>query len=470
MLQLYNTLGRKLTEFSAIGGTTFGGKPAKVGLYTCGPTVYDFAHIGNMRTYIFEDVLKRVLLYNNYSVNHIMNITDFGHLSSDTDFNEDKNEKGAKTVEDVMAIAEKYTKAFETDLVALNILFPDKFTKATDHVADQIELIKKLKELGFAYETDLAVYFEVQKFPEYGKLTGQKLKDRLVGVRDEIVVDKQKKHPADFALWFKLVGKYQNHILRWGSPWGQGFPGWHIECSAMSTKYLGQPFDIHTGGVDHIFPHHTNEIAQSEAAEDKPMANFWLHSEFLLIDAGRMGKSEGNLITINTAIEKGFNPLAFRYLVLTSHYRTKLNFSWESLTSAQNALNNLYQEISSITTKAAEGLPKYEEEFLKAVNNDLDMPKAIAVIWNMIKSEEDNSKKLTSLIKFDEILGLKIEEVWKTSSAIPKIVRKLIEERQVARETKNFKKSDELRIAIESNGYLIEDNTDGQKIKKSFRT
>ncbi|MDP4001095.1 MAG: cysteine--tRNA ligase [bacterium] len=460
MLKLYNSLTRKKEEFKSIS-------PKKVGLYTCGPTVYNFVTIGNLRTYIFQDVLKRTLIYNGYQTNHVENITDVGHLTGDSDSGEDKMEKNAKTTDDVLAIADKYTSAYIKDEKLLNILPPDTLAKASDHVPDQITMIQKLIDQGFAYESDEAVYFNSSKFPNYNQLTGQNIEDMKLGARQDVVKDPKKKHPIDFVLWFKAVGRYQNHILRWNSPWGDGFPGWHIECSAMSQKYLGETFDIHTGGIDLKFPHHTNEIAQSVAASGKPFVNFWVHGEHLLIDNGRMGKSEGNFVTLDQMIKKKYNPLAYRYLVLTAHYRSKLNFTMQSLTAAQNALNNLYEEISSFD-KPKIGCAEYEQHFADAINNDLDTPKALAIVWDMIKSEYPSSAKLQSLIKFDEVLGLDIKKVWEESKAIPKEVQKLIDEREDARKAKDFKQSDKLRKEIEKKGYLLEDTTDGLKIKKKF--
>lgn len=460
MLKLYNSLTRKKEEFKSIS-------PKKVGLYTCGPTVYNFVTIGNLRTYIFQDVLKRALIYNGYQTNHVENITDVGHLTGDSDSGEDKMEKNAKTSDDVLAIADKYTSAYIKDKKLLNILPPDTLAKASDHVPDQIIMIQKLIDQGFAYESDEAVYFDTSKFPNYNQLTGQNMEDMKLGARQNVVKDPKKKHPIDFVLWFKAVGRYKNHILRWNSPWGDGFPGWHIECSAMSQKYLGETFDIHTGGIDLKFPHHTNEIAQSTAASGKPFVNYWIHGEHLLINHGRIGKSEGNAITLSEIVDKKINPLSFRYLVLTSHYRSKLNFTWESLAGAQNALNNLYEEVSGFDEPKI-GCAEYEQHFTDAINNDLDMPKALAVVWDMIKSEHPSSAKLQSLIKFDRVLGLDIKKVWEESKAIPKEVQKLIDEREDARKAKDFKQSDKLRKEIEKNGYLLEDTSDGLKIKKKF--
>ncbi len=461
MLKLFNSLTRKIEEFSPISDN-------KVGFYACGPTVYDYAHIGNLRTMIMNDILRRTLEYNGYIVNAVMNITDVGHLTSDSDTGEDKMEKNAKTVADVMAIAQTYTESFLADLDSLNIKRPSVMPKASEHVADQIELIKILMTKGFAYESDEAVYFDVSKFPDYNQLTGQKLDDMMLGARQEVVKDPKKKNPIDFVLWFKAVGRYKNHIQRWNSPWGEGFPGWHIECSAMSAKYLGQPFDIHTAGIDLKFPHNTNEIAQSEAAGDKPFANYWVHGEHLLIENEKMAKSEGNFLTLKNIVDRGFNPLAYRYLVLTSHYRSKLNFTQESLQASENALNNLYSEISTYDQPKV-GCAQIEEDFYEAINDDLDTPKALAIVWELMKNSEfPSSAKLQTLFKLDQVLGLKLKEIWEAAKVIPDTVRVLVDEREEARKAKDFVRSDELRRAIESNGYLIEDTPEGFRIKKKF--
>jgi len=461
MLKLFNSLARKIEEFEPI-------KPDQVGFYICGPTVYNDAHIGNLRTMIMGDLIRRTLEYNGFVVREVMNITDVGHLTSDGDTGEDKMEKGAKSKSEVLAIAQRYTESFLNNLEALNIKSPNVMPKASDHVAEQIEMIKTLIEKGFAYESDEAVYFDVSKFPQYNQLIGQNLDDMKLGARQEVVKDSKKKNPIDFVLWFKAVGRYENHILRWSSPWGEGFPGWHIECSAMSKKYLGDHFDIHAGGIDLKFPHHTNEIAQSESANDAKMANFWIHGEHMLINEGKMAKSEGNFITLADVIKKGLNPLAFRYLNLTAHYRSKLNFTWESLQAAQNALNNLYEEISSFGEPKV-GCAQFEQDFLEALNSDLDMPKAIAIMWDLVKTDEfPTSAKLQSLLKFDEVLGLKIRQTWEESSGRPDTVRQLIDQREAARKSKDFAKSDELRRQIEQAGYLLEDTVDGFKLKKKF--
>ncbi|MEJ0021192.1 MAG: cysteine--tRNA ligase [Candidatus Doudnabacteria bacterium] len=462
MLKLYNSLTRKIEEFKPI-------KADEVGFYICGPTVYDNAHIGNLRTMIMGDLMRRTLEYNGFRVNQVMNITDVGHLTSDGDVGEDKMEKNAKNLEEYLAVAQKYTDSFLSDLKALNIELPSVMPKASEHVNEQIGMIKTLIEKGFAYESDEAVYFDVSKFPAYNKLTGQKLVDMKLGARQDVVMDMKKKNPYDFVLWFKTIGRYASHIMRWDSPWGEGFPGWHIECSAMSKKYLGDRFDIHAAGIDLKFPHNTNEIAQSESANGKPYVNYWVHGEHLLFDKAKMAKSEGKALTLQNLIDKGFNPLAFRYLVLTAHYRSKLNFTWDSLQGAQNALNHLYEEVSAFDAPENE-IEEFEQTFLETVNNDLDTPQAIAVMQDLIKAEQPSSAKLATLIKFDKIFGLKIKEVWQTAKVIPENVRKLIDEREQARKAKDFKKSDELRHAIESEGFVVEDTIDGFRIKKSFET
>ncbi len=460
MLKLYNSLTRKIEEFKPIN-------PDLVGFYACGPTVYDYPHIGNLRTMILNDLIRRTLEFDGYQVKHIMNITDVGHLSGDEDFAEDKMEKSAKTIDDVMKIAHRYTEAFLQDLEALNIIPPHVMPAATEHIKQQIEMIKTLIEKGFAYESDEAVYFDVSKFSQYNQLTGQKLDDMLLGARQEVVKDPKKKNPIDFVLWFKAAGRYANHIQRWDSPWGEGFPGWHIECSAMSREYLGETIDIHSGGIDLKFPHHTNEIAQSETSTGKKFVNYWVHGEHLLLDKTKMAKSAGTFLTLPGLVDNGFNPLAFRYLVLTSHYRSKLNFTGDGLQAAQNALNNLYQEIST-WDPAGKLIPAFDKQFNDAINNDFETPQAIAVVWDLVKSENPTADKLATLIKFDKVLGLKIKEVWEAAKILPEVVTVLVRQREDARKMKDFKKADELRLAIEENGFLVEDTPDGYRLKKKF--
>jgi len=462
MLKLYNTLSKKVEEFKPIDDK-------EVKLYTCGPTVYNFAHIGNLRTYIFEDLLKRTLEYDGYKVNHAMNITDVGHLVGDGDEGEDKLEVGAKREgKNPLEIAKFYTDKFFQDTDELNIIRPDQVLSATQSIPEQIEIIKILVEKGFAYQGKQAVYFDTSKLADYGKLTGQKLSEKKTA-REEIVIDADKKNQADFALWFFLTGRYQNHILHWPSPWGEGFPGWHIECSAISRKLLGQPFDIHCGGVDHIGTHHTNEIAQSEAAFGVPLCNIWMHGEFLQINSGKMAKSAGTFITLQDLKDKGFSPLDFRYLCLTAHYRTQLNFTWEVLLSAHNALEKLSEFLSS-EKPGQVGCAGYEEEFVEFLNDDLNLPKALALAWKLIDDKElPKEAKINSLLKFDKIFGLNFANPPSAEHIVPQDIQMLIDQRELSRQQKDFKKSDELRKHIEALGYEVMDTAEGQKIRKKLQ-
>jgi len=450
-LHLFNTLGRKKQEFKPI-------KKKTVGLYTCGPTVYDYAHIGNLRSFVFEDILKRVLQYNNYKVKHVMNITDVGHLTSDADEGEDKMEKGSRrTGKSAWEIANFFTLSFKKDLADLNIIFPNTWCKATDHIQEQINLIKKLEKKGFTYQTPDGIYFNTSKLRDYGKLADLRHQDLRAGYRVDMG---GKKNPSDFALW-KISPKLTKRQMEWESPWGIGFPGWHIECSAMSVKYLGQPFDIHCGGIDHISVHHTNEIAQSEAANDKPMANYWLHNEFLNLENAKMSKSDGNFITLQTLMEKGYSPLVYRYFLLQAHYRKQIIFSFEALDSAQKGLEHLYA-VARTLDKKIKTTNETKEEFLNYINNDLDTPGALAFVWEKMKNKELDLK---TLLKFDEVFGLKVKENLKESLVkIPAEVEKIIKERNIARENKDWGKSDDLRKKLESLGYKVEDGKDGTKI------
>lgn len=457
MFKLYNTLSKRIEDFQSLDGKT-------VRLYTCGPTVYNYAHIGNLRSYIFADVLRRSLEYSDFSVKHGMNITDVGHLVGDGDVGEDKMEVGAaREGKHPLEVAKFYETKFLADVKELNILSPHQLLRATDTIAEQIEIIKRLEEKGFTYKDESAIYFDTSKLPDYGKLSGQKLSEKKVGVREEVVVDSNKRNPQDFVLWFFLTGRYKNHILHWASPWGEGFPGWHIECSAISRKILGQPFDIHTGGVDHIGTHHTNEIAQSEAAFDSPLAKIWMHNEFLLIDGGRMGKSEGNAYNLDLLKEKGFAPLDYRYLVLTAHYRTQLNFTWDSLQGAHTALNKLY-DFARTAEPSSHRASEYEQRFAAAIANDLDTPKALAVIWEMIGDQKYSAEdKMTSLLKFDKVLGLRLDQP--PQLIIPDEVKRLVDQREKARQAKDFAESDKLRQQISDLGYEVEDTSSGPKVK-----
>lgn len=452
-LLLFNTLTRKKEVFKPL-------KKNMVGLYTCGPTVYNFAHIGNLRTYIFADILKRALRYNGYTIRHIMNITDVGHLNEDQDFGEDKIERAAKkTGKTPHEIARFYTKAFLADLKKLNIIPADAMPKATQHINEQIAIIKTLIARGYAYETELAVYFDVSKFKRYFDFSLQKKENIKHAVRGEIVIDKNKKNPADFALWFKRVGRYASHALYWSSPWGNGFPGWHIECSAMSVTYLGQPFDIHTGGVDHIFPHHSNEIAQSEAFGGKPLARYWLHGEFLLINKARMGKSQSNFIRLADLEANHAEPLAYRYFALLTHYRKKVNFTFEALERAARAFQNLKVHIvrfygAKSTTRTRPALIKeYRAKTERLINEDLNTPRVLALLWNVIRSKElyDKEKYLIAL-EIDDLLGLNLRASVKKTTFVPADIQQLVQKRENFRKEKKWSKSDKIREQLRTLG------------------
>ncbi len=462
-IKLFNTLTRKKEIFKPI-------RRGFVGIYTCGPTVYSFAHIGNLRSYIFADILKRVFLYNKYKVNQVINVTDVGHLTSDADEGEDKIEKAAlrenKKAED---IANYYFGFFKQDLEKLNILKPEIYCKATKHIKEQIELIKVLEKKGFTYKTSDGIYFNTSKFEDYGKMANLAKQNLQAGKRIDLG---EKKNITDFALWkfspsvalgTSLSLKRQQE---WESPWGIGFPGWHIECSAMSMKYLGEHFDIHTGGVDHIPIHHSNEIAQSEAATGKKFVNFWIHGEFLNFKGEKVSKSKGGLFTISELQERGFNPLAFRYLTFVTHYRDPLNFSLESLQGAQesyNRLKNIIVEIKKSSSRVSKTNKKYLTAFNRAVNNDLDMPKALSILWQLVRDKKATNKYST-IKEMDKIFGLDLLK--KEKIEISSNVESLIKDREQARKDKNWQKSDELRDEIKSLGYVVEDTPEGQKIKK----
>ncbi len=464
-LKLYNTYTRKKEEFVPI-------HKAKVGLYTCGLTVYNYAHIGNLRTYIFEDILKRVLLYDGFQVEHVMNITDIGHLTSDADSGEDKMVMEArKEGKTVWEIADFYTKVFETDLKRLNILSPDHHVKATEHIKQMIDLIKRLEERGYTYIADGNVYFDISKFPEYGKLANLNMHTLKPGAR--IQVDTAKKNPLDFVLWF-TKSKFSDQEMKWDSPWGRGYPGWHVECSAISMYYLGEQFDIHCGGIDHIPVHHTNEIAQSEAATGKKWVNYWLHGEFLVFNEEKMSKSKGGFITLDSLEEIGFTPMMYRYFCLSAHYRQPLTFSDEAMETARSAYNRLINKVIEIKKDSNSSNPNesfiqgVKEEFIKKINNDLNMPEALAVMWKVLRSNEIGDKEKYELtLNFDRIFGLeldKAQEMLQTQAEEKldvTLVEKLIAEREEARKEKNWQRSDEIRDELNALGVEVRDETDG---------
>lgn len=461
-MKLYNTLSRRKEDFQ-----TLDGKEAR--MYSCGPTVYNYAHIGNMRTYIFMDILRRVLKFNGYKIKGVMNITDVGHLLSDADDGEDKMVKAAKEQHKTpLEIADFYTKVFMNDLNSLNIDKPEYIVKATDHIEEMIDYVVALGEKGYAYEIEDGIYFDIGKFKDYGKLSRINLEDQLAGSRVDI--NSGKHHPADFALWKKAEA---NHIMQWESPWGMGYPGWHIECSAMSKKYLGDYFDIHTGGVDHIPIHHENEIAQNEALTGKKSVNFWIHGEFMLFDNGKMSKSLGNTYKIDDLIEKGYSPLEFRYFCLNAHYRKKLNFTFESLDASKIALGRLraivMQHKASNVKTDAEIINKFHKEFNEAVSDDLNIPLALGILWTMLK-EAPSIDIYNEILIMDRIFGLSLdkeETVKDNTDNIPSEIRKLAEDRIAAKKSKDFARADSIRKEITDKGYTIADTKEGYSISPS---
>ena len=455
MIQLYNTLTRQKEEFKSI-------KSGAISMYHCGPTVYNYAHLGNLRAYVFADLLRRLFEYQNFKVKQVMNITDVGHLSDDADSGEDKMTKALKreskplTLESMAELADFYTQAFLSDLEALNILTPDYLPKASEHISDDIETIKKLETKGFSYQTSDGVYFSVGKLKTYGKLGGLNPKS----TQSRIAVNPEKQDQRDFTLW-----KFDKE-LGWESPWGKGFPGWHIECSAMSEKYLGQPFDIHTGGIDHIPVHHNNEIAQSESANGRPLANFWLHSAFLNLASGeKMAKSEDNFLTINSLRKLGIDPLSYRYLLLTVHYQSPLNFTTEALKGAEVALKRLRDLVSS-TESVGQINSDYQNRFRDFTSDNLDLPKALALAWELVRDEKISAPdKKATLLDFDRVFGLGLAKIEKLT--VPDNVLALVKERQSARDQSDWAKADTLRKQIEEMGFEVLDTRSGQEIKKA---
>ncbi len=449
VLKIYNTLSRQKEEFKPI-------KDKEVGMYTCGPTVYNFAHVGNMRTYIFEDILKRVLTYNYYKVKHVMNITDVGHLTGDRDMGEDKIEKESKKEnKGAYEIAEFYTAKFKEDLNSLNIIYPDIFCKATDNIKEQIEMIKTLEEKHFTYKTSDGIYFDTSKVADYTKLSHQNIEALREGARVDI--NNEKKNYTDFALW-KFSQKDSNRQMEWDSPWGIGFPGWHIECSAMSVKYLGSHFDIHCGGVDFIDLHHTNELAQTEAATGvKPWVNYWIHGEFLNIKEGeKMAKSTGNFLTIKSEfIDKDISPLVYRFATFGVHYRKQMEWNNDVIKGAMNGYHNLIGKVKILGNKIGVVNNELKDRFLESINDDLNMPKALAVVSEVFKYGIPNEDKLATILDFDKVLGLELYNL--QEDIIPSEISKLAEERLEARKNKDWTKSDSIRDRIKSLGYEIKD-------------
>jgi len=481
-LRLYNTMGRKLEEFEPI-------TPGKVGFYGCGPTVYNYAHIGNLRAYVFQDTLTRVLRYLGYAVSHVMNVTDIGHLTADADSGEDKMVRTAEERgQSVLDIAHFYTDAFFADTDRLCILRPSVVCKATEHVADMIELIKRIEANGHTYSAGGNLYFDISTFPDYGKLALANLDDLKAGAR--IDVDGNKRNPHDFVLWF-TKSKYENHALVWDSPWGRGYPGWHIECSAMSMRYLGERIDIHTGGIDHISIHHTNEIAQSEGATGSRWVNYWLHNEFLVLDKGKMSKSSGSFLTLQTLVDRGYDPLDYRYFLLGAHYRSQVAFSWESMDGARSSRKNLVQRIARILAaevpaagetdvapshaEAVAALPAgspalpYLERFREAVEQDLSTPRALSELQGLVRDQSiPPHDALVALRAMDATLGLSLLAAAKESAGAdqqddPEAARisALVDERNAAKKAKNYARADEIRNQLKAEGVILEDGPSG---------
>ena len=447
MLRIYNTLTRQKEDFVPI-------HEGKAYMYSCGPTVYNYAHIGNLRTYIFMDLFRRTLKYDGYKLKGVMKMQNASPANKKTPWE----------------IAAYYTDVFFTDLKKLNIGKPEIIAKATDHIQEMIDYVQKLVDKGYGYEIDDGIYFDIGKFPGYGKLSRLSLEDQQAGARVE--VNSQKRHPADFALWKKAEPE---HIMQWQSPWGMGYPGWHIECSAMSLKYLGMPFDIHTGGVDHIPVHHENEIAQNEALTGKKSVNYWVHGEFMLVNNGKMSKSLGNTYRISDLEERGYNALDFRYFCLNTHYRKKLNFTFEGLDAAKAAYSRLLALVYKHKTAPESGdtalADKYVEQFKQAVDDDLNVPLALGILWTMMK-EKPAKELFTAALEFDKVLGLDLdkaqapkEEEQKTE--VPQEVIALCEERKAAKAAKDWAKADKLRADIAAMGYTVVDTKEGYKVTKA---
>lgn len=467
---LYNTMSRQLEPFQPI-------KESDVGLYTCGPTVYNYAHIGNLRTYLFEDLLKRTLLISGFKVNHVMNITDVGHLTGDGDDGEDKLEKMAsKTNRTVWEIASYYTEAFFKDYDELNMIRPTTVCKATDHIEQMIALIKRLEERGHTYISGGNVYFSIDSIDDYGKLARLDLQALRTAVRDDVEVDGNKKNSKDFVLWF-TKSKHGEQAMMWDSPWGRGFPGWHIECSAMSMHYLGESFDIHCGGIDAIPVHHTNEIAQSEAATGKPWVKYWLHGEFLLDETGKMSKSKGEFLTLGLLESKGFDSMDYRYFCLGGHYRSQLKFSFESLATARTARRNVYDRIQNLLNQGAKKIAlqrsealAYQSAFLEHVQNDLNTPRSLADLWGVLKDEGLSiDEKYTLCLYFDQVFGLRFDTITKAEEqTFPPEAMALLQRRIEAKKVKDWALADSLRSELDAMGYVVKDTPSGSSLEKKM--
>ncbi len=458
-MKLYNTLSKKVEDF-----IPYENKMVK--MYTCGPTVYHFAHIGNLRTYICEDVLQKTLEYLGYHVKRVMNITDVGHMTSDGDTGEDKMQKGAlREHKTVYEIADFYTEAFMNDIDRLNIKRPEIIERASDHIDTYIEMIKALLDKEYAYEAGGNIYFDVSKFPNYYELSGKNQEDLLVGVREDVEEDKSKRNPADFGLWFTL-SKFENQVMQWDSPWGRGYPGWHIECSGICYKYLGEYLDIHCGGVDNIFPHHTNEIAQSEGFLGHRWCNYWCHGEHLNDSTGKMSKSKGEFLTLSLLESKGYHPLVYRLFCLNSHYRSQLVFSYEAMEATKNAYQKLLGRIASIKEnrsgeKEVDKIKKFESKFKLALENDLNTANAVTTLYDVLKSDCSNETKLYLIESFDTVLSLDLLEETKIEQGLEQYIENQIQKRNKAKKEKNYELADKIRNDLLEKGIELKDSREG---------
>ncbi len=457
-MKIYNTLSKQIEEFIPYDKD-------KVTMYTCGPTVYHYAHIGNLRTYITEDILEKTLKYLGYNVKRVMNITDVGHLSSDADTGEDKMLKGAKREhKTVLEVASYYTECFKKDCLTLNIKWPETVVPATTEISTYIKVIQGLLDKGYAYLANGNVYFDTSKLTDYYKLTNHNAEELLSGVRDTVEEDLNKKNKADFVLWF-TKSKFEDQELKWDSPWGLGYPGWHIECSCISLKYLGEHLDIHCGGVDNIFPHHTNEIAQTESYIGHKWCNYWVHAEHLNDSTGKMSKSHGEFLTVDLLKQKGYNPLSYRLLCLQSHYKKQLVFTYESLDIAENTYNKLINKIKSLKQdKAAldkEAFNKYNQEFTNALEDNLNTSNALTVLYDVLKSDINNSTKLALIESFDKVLSLDLLKEDKIEAELVSYIEEMLEKRKLAKQNKDYALADSIRQELQEKGIIIKDTREG---------
>lgn len=463
-LKLFNTMGRQLSTFVPI-------REGKVGMYACGLTVYNYAHIGNLRSYVFEDIVRKALEYCGYQVRHVINVTDVGHLTGDADEGEDKMVKSSReTGRTVWEIAEFYTKAFFRDFSLLRCSMPTVVCKATDHIQDMIDLISIIEAKGFTYSAGGNLYFDISRFPDYGKLALLDQQELRAGARVE--VDQGKRNPFDFALWFTR-SKFEHQVMLWDSPWGRGYPGWHIECSAMSMKYLGEHFDIHCGGIDHVPVHHTNEIAQSEAATGRTWVNYWMHGEFLLMGHDKMAKSAGNFLTLSSLTDKGYDPLDFRYFCLGAHYRTQLAFSFEGLDAARTSRQGLMERMAQIRGESSQTdeqpagkALEYLNDFETHLADDLNMPRCLADLWTLLRDTEvPAAQKLAVALRMDSVFDLGLGHAKEEQLTLDDEAKALLEERRMARRAGNFKRSDEIRNILRGRGIEVQDSPQGQKVR-----